>query len=96
MPDPLEPPATMNVRMVVAGIHDRRVVGTLLHPDLDVIVGTVPGTPAAKLDDHELSAIIGYPWATEVPQVTDGQARVAAIKRLTQATDGCYGRRTRR
>jgi hypothetical protein len=37
----------MNVRTVVGIDGDPRVLGALLHPSMDLIVGAIQGTPAA-------------------------------------------------
>lgn len=61
----------MHVRMVVGeqdhvGLSNGAdVVGTMLHPNREVIVGTVPGTPASKVAPAMLAEMLGLPWASE-------------------------------
>lgn len=59
------PSPAMDVRMIVGGEGTvNAVVGVLLHPTRELIVGTVPGTPAAKLAPVHLSELLGLPWAS--------------------------------
>jgi hypothetical protein len=59
----------MNVRTVVGIDGDPRVVGALLHPSMDLIVGAIQGTPAAALSEAELSEVLGMAWAAPLERV---------------------------
>lgn len=59
------PGVVVNVRTVVAGDDvDPRLVGLLLHPTRDLIIGAMPGTPALELGPDEASELTGYPLAS--------------------------------
>jgi hypothetical protein len=56
----------MDVRMIIGGEDSAsQATGALLHPSLDVIVGTSPHTPAAGLHPAALAELLGMRWATE-------------------------------